>query len=44
MYLEEKVPEWSGQVIKFATEQIVAFTGGKIQYLGGRQTELHLIQ
>jgi hypothetical protein len=44
MYLEASIPEWQGQVIKFATEQIAAFTEGRIQYLGGRQTELHLIQ
>jgi Xaa-Pro aminopeptidase len=44
MYLDESVPEWDGQTVKFATEQIAAFTAGRIQYLGGRQTELHLIQ
>ena len=43
MFCEVAVPEWDGQRVKCATEQIVAFTGGEIHFLGGRQTELHLI-
>ena len=43
MYAEVAVPEWDGQRVKCATEQIVAFSGGEIAFLGGRQTELHLI-
>lgn len=43
MYAEVPVPEWDGQRVKCATEQIVAFTGGQVHFLGGRQTELHLI-
>lgn len=43
MFVEVAVPEWDGQKVKLATEQIVAFTGGRVHYLGGRQTELHLI-
>ena len=44
MYVDEYVPEWGDQVVRFKTEQIAAFTDGRIVYLGGRQTELHLIQ
>lgn len=43
MFVEVVVPEWDGQKVKLASEQIVAFTGGRIHYLGGRQTALHLI-
>jgi Xaa-Pro aminopeptidase len=43
MYAEVAVPEWDDQRIKLASEQIVAFTGGRIHFLGGRQTALHLI-
>lgn len=43
MYAEVAVPAWDGQRIKLASEQIVAFTGGRIHFLGGRQTALHLI-
>lgn len=43
MYVEVAVPEWDGQRVKLATEQGVAFAGGRVHYLGGRQTALHLI-
>ena len=43
MYCERPLPEWGGQVVRMATEQTVAFTGGRIAYLGGRQEQLHLI-
>ena len=43
MFAEVDVPEWDGQRVKLASEQIVAFTGGSVHYLGGRQTELHLV-
>jgi Xaa-Pro aminopeptidase len=43
MFVTAAVPEWAGQSVKMATEQIVAFTGGQVHFLGGRQTELHLI-
>jgi hypothetical protein len=43
MFAEVDVPEWDGQRVKLASEQIVAFTGGRVHFLGGRQTELHLI-
>ena len=44
MYVDEHIPEWDDEVVRFKTEQIAAFTEGRIVYLGGRQTELHLIQ
>jgi Xaa-Pro aminopeptidase len=43
MFVTAVVPEWAGQQVKMATEQIVAFTGAQVHFLGGRQTELHLI-
>jgi hypothetical protein len=43
MFVEAVVPEWDDGRVKCSTEQIVAFTGGRVHYLGGRQTELHLI-
>lgn len=43
MYIEQPLPEWDGQTIRIATEQIVAFTAEGVSYLGGRQTELHLV-
>lgn len=44
MFAEVAVPEWGGQRVKLATEQIVAFAQGRIEFMGGRQTELHLVQ
>ncbi len=38
-----EVPEWDGQDVVFALEQDVLFSRGKIYYLAGRQTNLHLI-
>ncbi|MDA0700433.1 MAG: M24 family metallopeptidase [bacterium] len=43
MFVEVAVPEWGDQRVKLASEQIVAFTGGRSHFLGGRQTDLHLI-
>lgn len=43
MYVDAAVPEWEDQRVKMATEQIVAFTAGGVHYLGGRQTDLHVI-
>jgi hypothetical protein len=41
---ETSVPEWGGQDVRIVLEQSVAFTGGKIVFLGGRQTEFYLIK
>ncbi len=38
-----EVPEWGGQDVMFPLEQDVLFSGGKVHYLAGRQTDLHLI-
>jgi len=43
MFIETRIPEWDDQQVKLATEQIVAFRDETITYLGGRQTEFHLI-
>jgi hypothetical protein len=40
---KKEVPEWGGQEVKMALEQTVAFTGGRVVFLSGRQTEFHLI-
>jgi len=37
------VPEWDGEVVKAGLEQTVAFTGGEVVYLDGRQTTLILV-
>ncbi len=45
MLIRHPLPEWDGQTIYLATEQIVAFTGGAVRYLGGgRQTHFHLVR
>jgi Xaa-Pro aminopeptidase len=43
MFLEMAVSEWSGERVKLATEQIVAFVDGHVHFLGGRQRSWHLI-
>jgi Xaa-Pro aminopeptidase len=43
MFLECELAEWSGQRVKLATEQIIAFADGAVHFLGGRQREWHLI-
>lgn len=37
------VPEWGGQLVTMALEEDIVFTGGKVHFLAGRQTALHLI-
>jgi hypothetical protein len=37
------VPEWEGQDVRLALEADVAFSGGRCQWMAGRQVELHLI-
>ena len=41
--IRQHMLEWK-QEVRIALETDVAFTGGKVHYLGGRQTGLHLIQ
>jgi hypothetical protein len=46
MELNVKAPvsEWGGQEVRAALEEDIAFTGGKVLFLDGRQTSLHLIR
>ncbi len=37
------VPEWGGMEVRMALEEDTVFTGGKLRFLAGRQTKLHLI-
>jgi hypothetical protein len=38
-----EVPEWGGKVVQFKSEEDAYFDGKNIQFLDGRQEELHLI-
>ena len=40
---KREVPEWGGQEVRMALEQDAVFTGGKLHFMAGRQTRLHLI-
>lgn len=37
------VPEWGGQDVRIALEEDAVMTGGRMRWLDGRQTRLHLI-
>jgi hypothetical protein len=39
----KEVAEWNGQEVQMALEEDAVFSGGKLQWLSGRQTTLHLI-
>lgn len=41
--VEKVVPEWDDQVVRIALEEDAVLTGGKMRWLDGRQTELHLV-
>ncbi len=41
---KREVPEWEGQEVRMSLEQDAVFTGGKLYFLAGRQTELYLIR
>ncbi len=41
--IKQQIPEWDGCTVRIGLEQDVAFTGGKVLYVGGRQTEFHLV-
>jgi hypothetical protein len=43
MYVRTPVAEWADQIVTLATEQGVAFTGGAVHFLDGRQTALYVI-
>jgi hypothetical protein len=38
------IPEWGGRTLRMATEQDVAFTGGRAVVIDGRQTAFHLVR
>jgi hypothetical protein len=37
------VPEWDDQPVRIALEEDAVLTGGNIEWLNGRQTQLHII-
>ncbi len=37
------IPEWGGQKVRFMLEEDAYFDGEKVEFLDGRQSELHLI-
>ena len=37
------VPEWGGQKIRMAMEEIVAFTREGVKFVDGRQTSFYLV-
>lgn len=41
--VKQEVPEWAGQETRMALEEDIIFTGGKVYWLAGRQSKLHLI-
>ena len=40
---ELPVPEWDDEPVRFMLEQDAAITEEGVSYLGGRQTEFHLV-
>lgn len=40
----QPVPEWSGQMVDFKTEEVAFFDGQDVRYVDGRQTRFHLIE
>lgn len=41
--IEKEVADWNGQMVRIALEEDAVFTGGKLQWLDGRQTAFYLI-
>ncbi|MEM1080239.1 MAG: M24 family metallopeptidase [Pseudomonadota bacterium] len=41
--IRDTVPEWDGQGVRIKLEQDAVFDGERVIYLGGRQTEWHVI-
>ncbi|HBK85173.1 MAG TPA: Xaa-Pro aminopeptidase, partial [Firmicutes bacterium] len=41
--IRQAVPEWDGQEVQMALEQDVLVYAGRVIFLAGRQTKLHLI-
>ncbi|MGD2201420.1 MAG: M24 family metallopeptidase [Candidatus Bathyarchaeota archaeon] len=40
---KKEVPEWGGQEVRVALEEDGVFTGGRIHFMAGRQTEFYLV-
>jgi hypothetical protein len=41
--ISKNVPEWGGKEVRIDIEENAIFTGGKVHWLAGRQTKLHII-
>lgn len=41
--IRKEIPEWDGQEIRIAVEEDAIMSGGKMRWLDGHQTKLHLI-
>ena len=41
--VKEKIAAWNNKEVMIALEQTAAFTGNRVEYLGGRQKEFHCI-
>jgi hypothetical protein len=41
--IQQPVPEWENQIVRIALEEDAILSGGKMRWLAGRQTALHLI-
>jgi hypothetical protein len=41
--IQQAVPEWNDQVVRIALEEDALLSDGKMRWLAGRQTALHLI-
>jgi len=42
--IKAKVKEWDNQWVQIKLEQSAVFDGDKVLYLGGRQTEWHIVR
>jgi len=40
----EPIPEWGGKEVRIMLEEDAVFEGGRVNYIDGRQTELHVIR
>jgi hypothetical protein len=41
--VKKEIPEWGGQEVRMALEEDAVLSDGCLQWLSGRQTQLHLI-
>lgn len=40
----EAIPEWDGKVVRIMREEDAVFENGRVRYIDGRQTELHVVR